>query len=604
MKVEKQFPKSLKSSSQMVVSYNKTSSFRRIATSSFPACAASVAKIIIMVVSLILQSSITPVTAFSHSAWITFSTGQHQHPPIIRSSLFQSYDVLFGKRPTALTGHSAYSFNSTIKTSVEQQLHRNSNKNAPQSTHSPDCFQYAQDSNNKDFTDSFDPLHLGKTSARSIGYAQHALTSSINEFNDSSASSTATSKTPGILSEVWRARFLLLIAAGLYGTNFTIVKILNEHMPFGASTSLRFILATLATLPFLFPSFSSSNAVAGGALTSWSDVLPVVLMGMEVGFFNAVAYIFQAVGLETVDASKSAFICSLSVVVVPILDVLFKKKSLSVQSLVGLLCAVVGVGLLELSGTNLSLTAGDLFTFAQPLFFGIGIWKMEEAMHRYPMEAKRITASQVLMVAICSVVNCLIIQPYFGTGCQPPSVDQVISWVTNPSILGALLWTGVITTALTQYLETLGLKTLSAAESTLWFSTEPLWGAGFASVVSGERLGLNAIYGAGLILSGCAISTTQKTEDMDTFKEKPVGKATQEEEEECLSLTPYFASLALQVQVAEGCLKEAVLEGEEFIHADNGVSSSVASAVADAINTNAIEGSVGQLPNLVDTLLK
>jgi len=585
----------------MVDSYNKTSSIRCVATSSFPAYAASVAKIIIMVVSLILQSSITPVTAFSHSAWINFSAGQHQHPPVLRSSLFQSYDALFGKRPTARTAHSAYSFNSTIKTSVEPKLHRNSNINAPQSTHSPDCFHYAQNSKYEDLTESFDPLHLGKTSARSIGYAQHAFTSSINEFNDSSASSTATSKTPGILSEVWRARFLLLIAAGLYGTNFTIVKILNEQMPFGASTSLRFILATLATLPFLFP---SSNAVAGGALTSWSDVLPVVLMGMEVGFFNAMAYIFQAVGLETVDASKSAFICSLSVVVVPILDVLFKKKSLSVQSLVGLLCAVVGVGLLELSGTNLSLTMGDLFTFAQPLFFGIGIWKMEEAMHRYPMEAKRITASQVLMVAICSVVNCLIIQPYFGTGCQPPSVDQVVSWVTNPSILGALLWTGVITTALTQYLETLGLKTLSAAESTLWFSTEPLWGAGFASVVSGERLGLNAIYGAGLILSGCAISTTQKTEDMDTSKDNPVSKATQTEEEECASLTPYFASLALQVQVAEGCLKEAVLEGEEFIHADNGVSSSVASAVADAINSNAIEGSVGQLPNLVDTLLK
>jgi hypothetical protein len=39
-------------------------------------------------------------------------------------------------------------------------------------------------------------------------------------------------------------------------------------------------------------------------------------------------------------------------------------------------------------------------------------------------------------------------------------------------------------------------------------------------------------------------------------------------------------------------LKEAVLEGKEFIHADNGISSYVASAVADAINSNAIEGSV------------
>jgi drug/metabolite transporter (DMT)-like permease len=55
-------------------------------------------------------------------------------------------------------------------------------------------------------------------------------------------------------------------------------------------------------------------------------------------------------------------------------------------------------------------------------------------------------------------------------------------------------------------METLALKTLSAADTTLIFSTEPLWGAAFASVVMGEHFGPTAIAGGALILAGCLVS--------------------------------------------------------------------------------------------------
>ena len=81
-----------------------------------------------------------------------------------------------------------------------------------------------------------------------------------------------------------------------------------------------------------------------------------------------------------------------------------------------------------------------------------------------------------------------------------------MTWITDPMILFALFWTGVITTALTIYMETVALKTLSAAETTLIFSTEPLWGTAFASVVMGETLGVNAAAGAFCILTACLYS--------------------------------------------------------------------------------------------------
>ena len=125
-------------------------------------------------------------------------------------------------------------------------------------------------------------------------------------------------------------------------------------------------------------------------------------------------------------------------------------------------------------------------------------------MTKFPDEASRATAAQLLAVFMGSAAYMA------GMGVMDPTtipgMDQFVTWVTDPTILGALFWTGVVTTALTIYMETVALKTLSAAETTLIFSTEPLWGTAFASVVMGETLGMNAVFGAIMILSGCVVS--------------------------------------------------------------------------------------------------
>ena len=55
-------------------------------------------------------------------------------------------------------------------------------------------------------------------------------------------------------------------------------------------------------------------------------------------------------------------------------------------------------------------------------------------------------------------------------------------------------------------METLALKTLSAAGTTLIFSTEPLFGAAFAAIVAHECFGLHDAIGAVFIIAGCLVS--------------------------------------------------------------------------------------------------
>mmetsp|Transcript_17272 Transcript_17272/g.20579 ORF Transcript_17272/g.20579 Transcript_17272/m.20579 type:complete len:500 (-) Transcript_17272:263-1762(-) len=299
---------------------------------------------------------------------------------------------------------------------------------------------------------------------------------------------------------VWKARSLLIGAAALYGTNFSLVKLLGDTMPEGVSLTLRFALASAVTLPWLF----DEGGTAAQQLPN-ADVLMATWLGFEVGLWNSIGYVAQAVGLETTPASKSAFICSLAVVVVPLLD-FFTGKRIETRQWVGAFLAVVGVAFLELGGVGgggdaLMLSKGDLLSLVQPFAFGIGFWKIEKALQRYPSQARRLTAAQLLAVFTASAC--------YGLSAIDPSALQSYpwgEWLTDPSILFSLFWTGCITTALTIYMENKAMETLSAAEATVIFATEPLWGTAFATVVMSEQLGVNSAIGAAFIMSACFYS--------------------------------------------------------------------------------------------------
>lgn len=303
----------------------------------------------------------------------------------------------------------------------------------------------------------------------------------------------------------WKARTLLIGAAALYGTNFSLVKLLGDTMPEGISLTLRFALASAVTLPWIF-----EEGGTGVQSLPNTDMLMATWLGFEVGLWNSIGYVAQAVGLETTPASKSAFICSLAVVVVPLLDFVTGKQIKSRQW-IGAVLAVVGVAFLELAGGDAAVAAqsastallskGDMLSLVQPFAFGIGFWKIEKALQRYPSEARRLTAAQLLAVFTASAA--------YGLSAINPSALHSYpwkEWLTSPSILFSLFWTGCITTALTIYMENKAMETLSAAEATVIFATEPLWGTAFATVVMSEQLGINSAIGAAFIMSACFYS--------------------------------------------------------------------------------------------------
>ena len=334
--------------------------------------------------------------------------------------------------------------------------------------------------------------------------AQWAPTAEHSEAQLSETLDESTQQNTGSDRDILVARGLLIGAAALYGTNFALVKVMGEQLPVGLSTTLRFGIASLSTMPWLLrPTETPAEAdTARGA----------AIAGFEVGLWNSIGYIAQAVGLGITPAGESAFLCSLAVVVVPFLDLISGRK-LKGREWIGAGLAMAGVAMLELGGGDAfagALSYGKIVSMIQPLAFGMGFARMERAMHKYPNQANRSTASQLLAAAMGAAIYCTATEG-FGRGEASWDLAQLKVWLSEPMILAFIAWTGVVSTALSIYMETVALKTLSAAETTLFLSTEPLWGAAFAAVVIGEHFGIDAYVGGLMILFGCVYSNLGMT---------------------------------------------------------------------------------------------
>lgn len=133
--------------------------------------------------------------------------------------------------------------------------------------------------------------------------------------------------------------------------------------------------------------------------------------------------------------------------------------------------------------------------------FGLGFWRTERLSRQFPDDTFGLVGAQLLTVAVLAGVWCA------GAGDLPLSLDSLKETVLPASgslaVPISLLWTGLVTTALTVFGETLAMRKVSAAESTVILSTEPIWGTAFAAILLGETIGWNTGLGAVLIVSAC-----------------------------------------------------------------------------------------------------
>ncbi|WP_298199608.1 DMT family transporter [Desulfosporosinus sp.] len=278
------------------------------------------------------------------------------------------------------------------------------------------------------------------------------------------------------LSKTHGADLSLLLVTFVWGSTFVIVKWAIEDLPPFPFLAVRFALAFVSLLPFLWFQRNHINKAT-------------LLCGATAGVFLFSGYAWQTVGLQYTTSSNAGFITGLSVVFVPALVTFTTRKLPSRNLILGILCALTGLAFLSL-GNSFQLNRGDLMILVCALSFALHIF----FVGRYaPQTNATVLASfQILTVSILSGLATLLFP-------QPSIHFSSTAWF-------ALLVTAIPATSLAFFVQTKMQQFTTSTHTALIFSMEPVFAAVSAYFLAGELLTPKGFFGAGLVLTGMLIA--------------------------------------------------------------------------------------------------
>jgi len=277
-----------------------------------------------------------------------------------------------------------------------------------------------------------------------------------------------------------RADALLIAATAVWGVSFVVVKDALAAAPPLTFLAVRFAIATVALAPFTdFATPPSKSELRAG----------VILIALLATGFAA-----QAVGLQYTTPARSAFIVALSSVLAPVVAFAVLRQRLRWLVAVAVAIAGAGIYLLTAPGSG-GLNRGDLWPMITATVFGGHIVAVAVFSKRH--DALRLVWFQVAGTAVAAGLLAAVIEP------------TPIVW--SASLVGALLFTGVIATALALVWQMRAQRHMSTARAALLLCFEPV----FATIASwmwfGERLSVMQWMGAGLIVAGMILAELPQT---------------------------------------------------------------------------------------------
>lgn len=279
------------------------------------------------------------------------------------------------------------------------------------------------------------------------------------------------------------ANLSLLAVTAVWGATFIVVKQATEDLPPYPFLAIRFAIAFLTLLPFVWIQrrYLSRTAI-------WK--------GLGLGCFLFGGYAAQTIGLQYTSASNAGFITGLSVVIVPILVSISTRKLPSPSLVLGIISAVIGLALLSL-GDDLTFNRGDIIVLLCTFFYALHIF----LVGRYaPTEnAVILAAGQILAVSLLSTVFTFIF-------------PQASSHFSSYAWFGILL-TAIPATSLAFFIQTKMQQFTTPTQTALICSAEPVFSALFAFLLAGEILPLRGLVGAALVMLGMLIAEFRGTRE-------------------------------------------------------------------------------------------
>ncbi|WP_379152778.1 DMT family transporter [Paenibacillus sp. sgz5001063] len=273
-----------------------------------------------------------------------------------------------------------------------------------------------------------------------------------------------------------KAELMLFIVTMFWGSSYMFMKMGLGSLGEFNLIALRFGLAFILAAILFHKRFKAIDATT----LKYGALLGFLLLGV----FTCITF-----GLKTTTTSNAGFLVALTVIFVPMIDVLVFRKKIAPPQIFGAILAITGIGLLTLN-SSLHMRPGDVLCILSAVFYAVQILVTGKA------------------VKTCDSLNIGILQLGFAGGFalilsflfETPALPSSLSgWI-------AILALGIFCSACGFILQPVAQKYTTPTRTGLIFSMEPVFAALFGYWFAGEQLSMQGYTGAALVLLGIIAS--------------------------------------------------------------------------------------------------
>ena len=267
-----------------------------------------------------------------------------------------------------------------------------------------------------------------------------------------------------------RADAALGLVAMAWGSSYLLMKMGLEGIPPLSMIALRFGIAFLTVAPIFARQLrrTTPRTLRHGA------ILGLFLFGL---------FAFLMYGLRTTSASAAGFLTSATVVFVPLLQAIFRRKAPDAATVVGTAAVMAGIGLLTLRDA-MTLQWGELLCLGGALLYACQILLTDVFTHQE--DGLLLGVWQLAFAALLGFVASLLL--------------EAPAWPANAVQWAAVFGLALLCSAFGFVLQPVAQRYTTPEHAGLLFAMEPVFSALLAFLFLRETLDARGYAGAALIL--------------------------------------------------------------------------------------------------------
>lgn len=213
-----------------------------------------------------------------------------------------------------------------------------------------------------------------------------------------------------------------------------------------------------------------------------------------IGFVFFLSIFFELKGLQTTPSTITSFLEGAVVAIVPLLTCILARKLPDKVTVITIIFAMVGIGLLTLKGDHLGFSTGEMLIIIDALFYSITVIITDRAAKND--DPMNVAIYQLLFISLFAFIGAFLFEdirlPESGT-----------EW-------GAVLALALICSGVGFTLQPLGQKYITPERAGLLTVVNPLAATALGLIFLGERLTPSIIAGAALIIISIFYPSWQK----------------------------------------------------------------------------------------------